>query len=148
MVKPVADGAIFEAFAHGGVREHHVAQIAPAGAWRVWAEPETGGEAYIPLALAKRSRSEAILAEVADRFGMMLMPATAHQFVTGGAHAAPPSPSRATSSIDSGLPRHVVLQIGDREISGLIREVAGEHPGVKAANDLVAGYSRRRKVMG
>lgn len=148
MATPVADGAIFEAFAHGGVREHHVAQIAPAGAWRVWAEPETGGEAYIPLALAKRSRSEAILAEVADRFGMMLMPATAHQFVTGGAHAAPPSPSRATSSIDSGLPRHVVLQIGDREISGLIREVAGEHPGVKAANDLVAGYSRRRKVMG
>ena len=46
-----------------------LAQRAPAGAYRVWAEQETGGEAYIPLALAKRSRSESILAEVANRFG-------------------------------------------------------------------------------
>ncbi len=38
-------------------RENHVAQIAPAGSWRVWAEDETGGEAYIPLAPAKRPRS-------------------------------------------------------------------------------------------
>jgi len=59
-------------FANGGVREQHVAQIAPAGAMRLWAEPETGGEAYIPLAPAKRDRSEAILADVADRFGYRL----------------------------------------------------------------------------
>lgn len=141
-----ADGSVLDFYADGGLREHHVAQIAPAGAWRVWAEPETGGEAYIPLALAKRSRSEAILAEVADRFGMMLMPATAHQFATGGTHTAPPAPSRATSHVDNGLPRHVVLQIGDREISGLIREVAGEHPGVKAANEFVTTAARYQKA--
>ena len=54
-------------YAAGG--ENHIAQIAPAGAWRVWAEPETGGEAYIPLSPAKRTRSMAILSNVADRFG-------------------------------------------------------------------------------
>jgi len=56
------------AFAGGG--ENHVAQIAPAGAMRLWAEPETGGEAYIPLARSKRARSTAILNEVAQRFGV------------------------------------------------------------------------------
>ena len=62
-----------ENFANGGIRrENHVAQIAPAGAMRVWAEPETGGEAYIPFAKSKRARSEQILATVADKFGMRL----------------------------------------------------------------------------
>ena len=37
---------------------------------RVWAEPETGGEAYIPLGAQKRARSMAVLANVAQRFGM------------------------------------------------------------------------------
>lgn len=55
------------AFANG--TEDHRAQIAPAGAMRLWAEPETGGEAYIPLAASKRSRSTQILADVARRFG-------------------------------------------------------------------------------
>lgn len=65
-----ANGNIVESFANGGVRrERHVAQIAPAGTYRLWAEQETGGEAYIPLAKAKRARSEKILSEVAHRFG-------------------------------------------------------------------------------
>ena len=69
-----ADGNYFpevKKFANGGI-ERHVAQIAPAGAMRVWAEPETGGEAYIPFAKSKRARSEQILATVADKFGMRL----------------------------------------------------------------------------
>ena len=69
----ILDGAGLETFANGGIRrESHVAQIAPAGAMRLWAEPETGGEAYIPLAQSKRTRSEQILATVADKFGMRL----------------------------------------------------------------------------
>ena len=47
-----------------------VAQIAPAGSWRVWAEPETGGEAYIPLAAAKRIRSLEIWRETGRRLGV------------------------------------------------------------------------------
>ena len=59
--------------ANGGI-ENHVAQIAkPSSTLRVWAEPETGGEAYIPLASSKRARSVAILDEVADKFGYQLV---------------------------------------------------------------------------
>lgn len=51
-----ADGGIVR-YASGGIRENHVAQIAKAGTWRVWAEDETGGESYIPLHPSKRTRS-------------------------------------------------------------------------------------------
>jgi TP901 family phage tail tape measure protein len=57
-------------FANGS--EDHRAQIAQAGAMRLWAEPETGGEAYIPLAASKRGRSTAILSKVAQKFGYSL----------------------------------------------------------------------------
>jgi hypothetical protein len=57
-------------YANGGLNENHVAQIAPAGAYRVWAEQETGGEAYIPLAASKRDRSLAIWAETGKRLGV------------------------------------------------------------------------------
>ena len=68
--KPIrlAQGGVVN-YARGGVAERHVAQVAPAGAYRVWAEPETGGEAYIPLAAGKRSRSKAITEAVVRRFG-------------------------------------------------------------------------------
>lgn len=78
---PKADGGIVK-FAEGGIHrvrnrvqafaqgsERHIAQIARPGEWRLWAEPETGGEAYIPLAPGKRKRSEAILDSVARLFG-------------------------------------------------------------------------------
>lgn len=74
-----ADGAVFDFYANGGTREDHVAQIAPAGSWRVWGEPETGGEGYIPLSPAKRARSEMILGQIANRFGMRL-----EKFENGG----------------------------------------------------------------
>lgn len=74
-VSAYAAGGIrrLERYANGGGRENHRAMIAPAGAWRVWAEPETGGEAYIPLASSKRQRSTAILDNVAQRFGYTLV---------------------------------------------------------------------------
>ncbi|MFJ9617831.1 phage tail tape measure protein [Streptomyces noursei] len=69
-----ATGGVVDYFADGGLsrpqhREQHVAQIAPAGAWRVWAEPETGGEAYVPMAPSKRERSKAVVEQVVGRFG-------------------------------------------------------------------------------
>ncbi|MEU6755979.1 hypothetical protein [Streptomyces sp. NPDC046685] len=76
-----ADGGILR-FAQGGIHrgagrlqsfaqgsERHIAQIARPGEWRLWAEPETGGEAYIPLAPGKRKRSQQILDRVAEMFG-------------------------------------------------------------------------------
>ena len=84
-----------DTFANGGIRppvfgfangtENHLAQIAPAGAIRLWAEPETGGEAYIPLSRMKRRRSERILAEVASRFGGTYLPGRVSQHANGSA---------------------------------------------------------------
>jgi len=45
-----------------------------------WAEQETGGEAFIPLAPSKRDRSEKILGQVANKFGLGLV----KSFADGG----------------------------------------------------------------
>ena len=96
------DGGIdkLERYANGGSREDHRAQIAKGGEWRIWAEPETGGESYIPLAKSKRKRSTQILAKTADIFGLTVLdkkgepvkpgtssqvaPAKAQYFANGG----------------------------------------------------------------
>jgi len=62
-----ANGSI-TAYAGGGF-ENHVAQIGN-GITRTWNEPETGGEAYIPLARSKRARSLAIYEETGKRLGV------------------------------------------------------------------------------
>lgn len=75
-----AAGGVVDYYADGGIRsravrhfaagsENHVAQIAPAGAMRVWAEPETMGEGYVPFAPSKRPRSRAITEEIVRRLG-------------------------------------------------------------------------------
>lgn len=56
-------------YAHGGIEDHQ-AQIARPGDYRVWAEPETGGEGYVPLAMSKRPRSLRIWAEIGRRLGV------------------------------------------------------------------------------
>lgn len=65
----LANGGILY-FGKGGFYENHIASIAKAGEMRIWAEPETGGEAYIPMAPSKRSRSMNIMREIQARFGM------------------------------------------------------------------------------
>ena len=71
-------------FASGGF-ENHTAQIASPsnGTVRIWAEPETGGEAYIPMSVSKRARSLAIWQEVGKRFGVY-----ANGGMNGGGEAA------------------------------------------------------------
>ena len=78
-----AEGGIWRYYANGGL-EQHSAQIAPAGAMRVWAEPETGGEAYIPLGHAKRPQSTAILNQVAQMFGYQMIKMAEGGFVDAG----------------------------------------------------------------
>jgi hypothetical protein len=90
----IIDGMGVQQFANGGINmpnvksfangsENHVAQIS-RGAWpvRIWAEPETGGEAYLPLGKNKRARSLKILDQVADMFGYSLVKKL--QFAEGG----------------------------------------------------------------
>lgn len=63
-------------FASGGMYEDHAPQIvrASAGAFRVWAEPETGRESYIPWAWDRRTRATSILRSTARGFGYDLVP--------------------------------------------------------------------------
>lgn len=71
-----ADGNLFY-YKDGGLSENHIAQLVHGGDVRVWKEPETGGEAYIPLAASKRGRSTNILKSVADIFGLDVIPRSA-----------------------------------------------------------------------
>ena len=75
ITRAYVDGGIdkLEQYANGGAKEQHKAQIARGGEWRIWAEPETGGESYIPLAKSKRKRSTQILAKTADIFGLTVL---------------------------------------------------------------------------
>jgi len=75
ITRAYVDGGIdkLEHYANGGSKEKHKAQIAKGGEWRIWAEPETGGESYIPLAKSKRKRSTEILAKTADIFGLTVL---------------------------------------------------------------------------
>ncbi len=130
-----ADGGIIEFYAAGGMKEAHQAQIARAGDWRVWAEPETGGEAYIPLALAKRERSTGILEEVASRFGLVLRPAGAdeiadyHQggicqhFHSGGLYVPPPHPQ----FMDYGEPIRPAGSGTTHNMREVVAEAARQH---------------------
>lgn len=78
-VEPGAEGMMFnpvgvKKYATGGI-ETHRAGVYP-GRWpaRMFAEPETGGESYIPWAPSKRGRSTKILNTTASAFGYDLMP--------------------------------------------------------------------------
>lgn len=102
--KASANGNIFfgnaipKFFANGGF-ENHVAQIAIPGVTpRVWAEAETGGEAYIPLAMDKRVRSTQILEQVAEMFGFQLMKMMPSSFADGGFFTQPRPSALSTMS--------------------------------------------------
>lgn len=80
---------LFRSFAIGGDTLPRQAMIAPPRTLVQWAEPETGGEAFIPLAPANRPRSTSILAEVAERFGLTVTDAVGRP--VAGSFTTPPS---------------------------------------------------------
>ncbi|MFZ4894194.1 phage tail tape measure protein [Plantibacter sp. Mn2098] len=139
----MANGGTLDFYADGGTRENHVAQIAPAGSWRVWAEPETGGEAYIPLSPSKRVRSLNIWQETGRRLG-------AQGFGSGAVVSAP---QYASSSMAQTI--NVSPTMGDRPIMmdgklfGVMRQMAnGEaqivvHDALSAESDRSRAGSRR-----
>lgn len=121
-----ADGGIYtpknvKRFAGGGV-ENHVAQIAPAGAWRVWAEPETGGEGYVPLAPSKRQRSRRVMAEIARRFGDTYIPS--RSYAAGGVNAAPVVMPPVGQAPVVNLPDRLMLVDEEGEFTAHVRLVA------------------------
>ena len=111
-----ANGSVLDYYANGGIQrggirrfaggaEQHVAQFAPAGTWRVWAEPETGGEAYIPLAPSKRNRSREIAEETVKRLGGQGLAWNAHgsvlHFDGGGFTYTPTGTAKGISDVQS-----------------------------------------------
>jgi hypothetical protein len=108
-----ADGNIIDYYGRGGIRENHVAQIAPAGSWRTWAEPETGGEAYIPLAASKRQRSLALWAETGRRLGV-------DGFADGMVRAA----SRGSGA--AGVSRRDLFEAVSAGMNGAVLQVRGD----------------------
>ena len=109
--KTVADGGVLDGYANhtfaAGGFENHTAQIARAGIpYRVWAEPETGGEAYIPLAMSKRERSLDIWAEVGKRLGVQ---GFADGFM-GATGPLPAAPGPIAATLDERIIARAVTQ--------------------------------------
>lgn len=112
-VRAFADGGLLQSllgakrFANGS--ENHVAQIARGGyPYRVWAEPETEGEAYIPLAQSKRGRSENILSVVAEKFGFGLVKKFADGGLNGGSTTGSASPIQRLATPTMIAPQVIV----------------------------------------
>lgn len=106
-----ADGNLYVrgramAFAGGGTYEDHVAQIGDGRVSRIWNEPETEGEAYIPFAQSKRKRSQQIAMETVSRLG-----GVAH-FANGGTTG-----SAGSAGWDAGLLAHALASATERAVS-------------------------------
>lgn len=97
-----ADGNIISYYADGGISSgSRIAQIAaPRSTQRVWNEPETGGEVYIPLSPLKRRRSTDILREANRLMGYPLgvQVAAANTGTTSTA-----APAAAASSVGASV---------------------------------------------
>lgn len=106
-----ANGSV-RTYANGAV-EHHVAQMARAGEYRVWAEDETGGETYVPHHPSKRARSEQIMSETARIFGGTYIPGGAQSFADGAVvgSAGGGNQINVYPTINSSDPRLAVRQM-------------------------------------
>jgi TP901 family phage tail tape measure protein len=82
-------------FANGGLQPHIATGI------RMWGEPETGGEAYIPLSPAKRPRSRMLAEDVVERLGGAVAWST-HRTRPAARNAVSAAPSRQNRG-DSAL---------------------------------------------
>jgi TP901 family phage tail tape measure protein len=107
-------------FASGGIfGESHHPQIAKAmpGAVRVWAEPETGNESYIPWAMDRRGRATDILRTTADAFGYALVPRSqmVRSYADGGINGAY---AGGAGSMLAGC--NIQVFVGDRELTDIV----------------------------
>ncbi|MGW0562958.1 hypothetical protein ACWDZ4_20620 [Streptomyces sp. NPDC003016] len=155
---PYADGGIWK-FAEGGIHraanrvkafangtEKHIAQIGKPGDVRIWNEPETHGEAYLPLAQSKRTRSKAILDRVAEIFGGKVV-----YFADGGVNQPPSSAAeslhRTSRAGRAAAPRASVPQGNSALVGGDLNIHVGAVGTVRNALD-DAMYELQRIQMG
>jgi len=128
-----ADGGILRAYANGGLSLPNMATIQPAVGSRglvQWAEPETHGEAFIPLAPTKRARS----LDVWEQTGKLL-----GAFADGGINFA----DRASAPIVEGLNRfeRLAIETVSRLASRTMKQVQGAYNaqnfGGASSNDII-----------
>ncbi|RFA12642.1 phage tail tape measure protein [Subtercola boreus] len=123
-----ANGGRIDFFANGGATEKHVAQYAKAGDMRVWAEPETGGEYYVPMAESKRARSLQIAAAMVAEMGYQMIPAGAQRFADGGFTGAPAKSGGLTWTGDivlqlpPGIDGPSISKLVRAEVNQIVRE--------------------------
>jgi len=128
-------------FANGGV-ENHVAQIARGRTpIRYWAEPETGGEAYIPLSKGKRPRSLKILEEVAKMFGMSLLKTSFANGGTVGGNSASSSAGVSPSTSNGNVSSALLSSIS----RSLLKDSGGlNNVGENIVNGIIGGVNNKR----
>ena len=134
----------FASYDSGGLSEQHIAQIArggPGTTVRMWAEQETGGEAYIPLAIAKRQRSMNILNRVASIFGQHVVP-MAHGGIdqAGGARAVASGQPTVISSTTE-IFNTFEIQVNASGLSAAEAEAMTEKAISKSLKDFSRGLS-------
>lgn len=143
-----ADGGVVDYYANGGIQrggvrrfaggaENHVAQIAPGGSWRVWGEPETMGEGYVPFAPSKRVRSRAITEEIVRRLGGS--PAGIQWNADGNVTSWRYDPNTGSlfSASDAGQAGHKTKKV---KVKGKVKEV--EYFDVTAVENKIKSASR------
>jgi tape measure domain-containing protein len=130
-----ADGGLVY-FRDGGYEYPHLAHIAAAGTMRVFAEPETGGEAYIPLSPSKRGRSTEILDRVAEMFGMSLIPTDSTD--------APPSLISMPPPPSTSVPTGIIERATAKAVTDIANAVTGALATVAPSNGLPDAATRMR----
>lgn len=106
-------------FARGGMfGESHHPQVARAmpGTVRVWAEPETGNESYIPWAMDRRGRATDILGFTANAFGYALVPKS--QLVQRYAYGGVAGGQRGAANMLTGC--NIQVFLGTRELTDIV----------------------------
>jgi TP901 family phage tail tape measure protein len=114
-----AGGNIVRAYAGGGIDapNAHVAEIATSGV-RMWAEPETKGEAYIPLANDwRRPRAKNIAAETVKRLG-----GNVSWNAAGGIYAGSPARGSGPSLGGVIITGTLMTPFGPADVRGVVQQ--------------------------
>lgn len=116
----------FASFAGG--KEAHYAHIAGAGTNRMWAEPETGGEGYVPLGQSKRAQSKAIVQQIVDRFGGQVAWAPERSIPPAMAAAGQMSKiARSTGETVTALQEQVIAITNVLQVDGQVLHKSVQH---------------------
>jgi hypothetical protein len=144
-----ARGSLIEAYAHGGIRDaanRHMPEIARPrrNTVRVWAEPETQGESYIPHANDfRRPRAKRVLERTADVLG-----GEVHWFAGGGLRVNPsnfaPAAAPAATATNLGM---AALQAEVKALRRDVRQSSANNAreSTRGLNDVAARSRRKMK---